>query len=43
MMNSFFQATQLAVNGFQQELTKVAYSASRVDDIFTNFMNQEYI
>lgn len=43
MMNSFFQATQIAVNGFQQELTKVAYSASRVDEIFTNFMNQEYL
>ena len=42
-MNSFFQAAQVAVNGFQQELTKVTYSASRVDDIVTNFMNQDLL
>jgi hypothetical protein len=42
-MKSFFNAAQLAVNGFQQELTKVAYSATKAEETMLQFMNHEYI
>ncbi len=42
-MKSFFTSTSQVINGFQQELMKVAYSATKAEEIMNKFMNNEFI